>query len=302
MIQRAWLLALLLCFASSNTVFAAEKIAAPVTPVVAEPTSINVSNASTDNRQSEVTKANEPLRTDPLAFTLWEFQLDIKAFQHEPANKNLDEFNATLNFNAVLPHASSGAQSWSGYGTMTSKMISRASHSFQAPHRALKQYGVQADSFWDHNGKMVQVIVMPKDAVTYSLTTGEVLGTTSILKYILPFATGAGLQGTLKAFAIPESTAAGAVFQCRFDTSDHDVCWYEGKATLKVLGKRVGAYPPQKNPQRSTVGETASDAGSDNEEGERPDTGKGASDGEPLGEPTNSVELRLPSFNELALR
>ncbi|NOZ39725.1 MAG: hypothetical protein GXP24_05810 [Planctomycetes bacterium] len=286
MIQRDWLLALLICFALSNTVSAAEKVAAPVLLAVAEPTSLDASNASAENQQWKETKADESPHRDPLAFTLWEFQIEIKAFQHEPANKNLDEFNATLNFFAILPQASSSVQSWSGYGTMTSTVISRASHSFQAPNRALNQYGVQADSFWDHQGKQVQVIVMPKDAVTYSLTTGQVLGTTSILQYILPFASTAGLEGSLQAFAIPESTAAGTVFQCSFDTSGHDVCWYEGRATLKVLNKRVGVYPPQKNVKGSTVSVTASGA----DEDVLPGSGKDLLEGESLSEPTNTVE------------
>lgn len=271
MMQRLWFLALFSCIAFSAPALADENPETPAPTTVVEPleaVSTVEGNTPTANQQVPKGQAIVTPQTNPLAFTLWEFQIDIKAFQHEPAHKNLDEFNATLTFNAVLPHGSSEPQSWSGFGTMTSKVISRASHSFQAPHRALNQYGVQADSFWDQNGKMVQVIVMPKDAVTYSLTTGEVLGTTSILQYILPFASGARLHGSLQAFAIPESTAAGAVFQCRFDTSDHDVCWYEGKATLKVLGKRVGAYPPQNKSTEPAASEGKSSeepAGSDDQ-------------------------------------
>jgi len=215
-----------------------------------------VTPASDDSTSSESPKTAEPVETvkgtspeattdaGNLAYTSWDFEIDVHGFQHEPAGKNLDEFNAKLRFAAVLPHASSKAHSWSGFGKMDMSVVSRAANSDQAPHRAAKKFGVQAQSFWDHQGKMVQVIVHPKDAVTYSLLSGPVLGTTGILELALDDATFEGLAGTALKFAIPENAQAGAAYHCRFDTSGKHTCWFEGQATLKVLSKNVGNFSP----------------------------------------------------------
>ncbi|MEM8944591.1 MAG: hypothetical protein AAGD11_05345 [Planctomycetota bacterium] len=193
------------------------------------------------------------------AYTLWEFQLEVSALQHEPAEKSLDEFKATLFFNALMPHDSNQVEKWSGYGTMTSKVIRRASDSDQAAHRPLPQFHLQANTFWDRIGKALQVNLAAKDAVTYSLKSGEVLGTTSILQHILPEARGPKLIGNLQTFAIPTTAKPGARFHCTFDTMGKHVCWYEGSATLKVVGKRDGFLPLQKEAKTSESGPKPAD-------------------------------------------
>ena len=181
--------------------------------------------------------------------TLWEFQLDVTATQHEPAGKSLDRFETTLYFNALMPHDSGEVQKWSGYGTMTSKVLSRAASSDQAAHRPKPQFHMQANTYWDRIGKSLQINLTTKDAVTYSLKSGQVLGTTSILQYILPEAKGPKLIGNLQTFAIPTSTPAGAKFDAWFDTMGKHVNWYEGKATLKVISKREGISLQQTKPK-----------------------------------------------------
>jgi len=257
MIQRAWLMALSLCFVFSSTAMTKED--PQVTQIPAASTSresptatgaAELEETASPDGIDELDFTPEPKKNqadatpDPenLAYTSWDFEIHVKGIQHEPAGKNQDEFEAQLRFAALLPHASKEPQSWTGFGVMTASVINRVPGSFQAPHRPAKNFHVLADSFWDHQYNMISVIVHPKDAVTYSLTTGEVLGTTGVLKLMLADATCDGLTGTMLAFSIPENTEAPAEFHAKFDTSGKHVCWFEGQATLKVLSKRVGKF------------------------------------------------------------
>jgi hypothetical protein len=256
MIQRAAAIGLSLCFIFTCKTMANEDPAGPLTSDLSTSTSPTTTEAGKPDAHAPVEGNEEPNssqgpRMDPagatpspdnLSFTFLDFEIDLKGFQHEPARKNRDKFEAKLRFAALLPHASRDPQSWTGFGEMKANVISRAPHSFQAPHRAVKSFHVIADSYSDYENNMISVIVHPKDAVTYSLTTGEVLGTTGVLKLMLADATCAGLTGTILAFSIPENTPASTEFHCQFDTSGRHVCWFEGSATLKVLSKKVGKF------------------------------------------------------------
>ncbi len=178
-----------------------------------------------------------------LAYSSWDFQLDVVAVQHEPAGKNKDHFRATLRFAAIVRPTNRGQiePSWSGFGEMSTKIISRAENSYQAPHRPLELFPVMATSMWHPDGNLL-VNVVPFDQVTYSLTTGQVLGTTGVLKLMLADARGEGFQGTPLFFSIPDDTKPHAKFRADFNTRGKGVCWFEGTATLTVLGKTDGEF------------------------------------------------------------
>ena len=63
--------------------------------------------------------------------TIWDFEIDVTAFQHEPAGKSLDKFVSKLKFGAVLPHGAKTAMPWTGYGEMSADELGRAPQSFQ---------------------------------------------------------------------------------------------------------------------------------------------------------------------------
>ena len=67
---------------------------------------------------------------------------------------------------------------------------------------------------------------------------------------MLEDATADGLTGTMLAFSIPEATAAPKKFHSTFDTSSKHVCWFDGRATLRLLGKRVGKSRPLTEEER----------------------------------------------------
>ena len=127
---------------------------------------------------------------------------------------------------------------------MSYELRKRAPQSFQAPHRPLKSFPVHADSKWNRESNTVSVIVRPKDAVTYSLTTGEVLGTVGILKLMLADAKAPGLTGTILNFSVPADMSAPSAFTAPFNTSNRHVCWFDGEATLRVIAKRIGKSLP----------------------------------------------------------
>ena len=190
MIQGAWATSLSMLVAFSSVAMALNKPQAETaTPsasasqparTVTEPAGNPSPNAPPQKANPE--KPNLDPSKDPLEsaenenlYTVWDFELDVTALQHEPAGKSLDEFKAQLKFAVILPHGSTEPQHYSGPGEMSSQVLSRGSHSFQAPHRPLDNFHVLAESSRNLENKMIRVVVRPKDAVTYSLTTGEIL-------------------------------------------------------------------------------------------------------------------------------
>ncbi len=217
-----------------------------------------IASAESNQSPQDTVPENQSHEEGTVPYTVWDFEIVVEAKQHEPAGKNVDQFNATLRFSAILPHGTSAPQDWAGFGTMNSVVVSRAADSHQAPHKAAPQFNLRAVTSWAQASNTINVVVWPNDAVTYSLTTGEVLGTTGVLNFMLEGASYAGVQGTALAFSLPDTTAGGAEFVCKFDTSDKHVCWYEGTATLKVRSKKDLLLPPWNSAEESQNGQSPS--------------------------------------------
>ncbi|RMF39813.1 MAG: hypothetical protein D6753_12915 [Planctomycetota bacterium] len=205
-----------------------------------------------------VSPGDSPVTSSSLTFTAWAFEVDLVAFQHEPARKNVDRFEAKLEFAAIVDHAGGDhiLMPWMGFGTMTANVVSRAPNSQQAPHRPLPLYFVYAQA--GRLGANLYVAIHPRDKVTYSLLSGHELGTINILRPILLDATADGLPGSLACFAIPLNTPVGTEFHCTFNTADQHVCWFEGTATLRVVRKVDGKFlTPERQQESDAVGATS---------------------------------------------
>lgn len=172
----------------------------------------------------------------------WEFEVTVNALQQESATKSRDKFNSNLHFSAIFENDQTVSKRYSGFGLMTAILVSRGNNSDQAPHLPEPTFDVLSYAWKDNATGTIRVLLQPRDAVTYSLLDGSVLGQTSILQHILPAATGPGMLGTLREFSIPLSTKVGAEFLCKFDTSKEQPCWYEGTAKLRVVSHQRSRY------------------------------------------------------------
>ncbi len=254
----ASLLALLLCVAFSNVSMATEDsqdtadsstpIATSADSVEETPTDATPAAEITEADSAQTTGQNLPDVTTS-TYTAWFFRMDVTGVQREPALKNSDKFKATIWFGAEIPHAAKGldVRKWQGIGSMSIYDSVRVPQSDQANHKAAQEFLVRADSAWIQASKAIIIYVHPEDKVTYSLLSGPVLGTDSILRHALVDAHFEGLSGTALAFAISDDAAAASEYHCTFNTRNRHTCWYEGEATLTLVSKTIINNPVPKS-------------------------------------------------------
>lgn len=206
--------------------------AAPESPTtVANPVPIETQSGQQEARPTKTSPQGKIANGE-----MFVFQIHITATQHEPAGKNKDSFESTLNFTAYLPFKSSAFRSFDGNGLMTSEVISRAENSDQAPHQATPHFPVKGRCQRQPAKNLIAVQVQPEDLVTYSLLSdGTILGSEGILKHALGNATSTEIGGTVLNFTMPADSSAPQSYRYVFNTKNRHTCWFEGVAVLSLI-------------------------------------------------------------------